>query len=53
MIGRLSNMFTTVKTSLYGYRALRIGCYLAIFLGLLLFWLYSGETEAAFVYNAF
>jgi len=32
---------------------LRYGCYLMMFLALLLFWLYFGDVEIAFVYTDF
>lgn len=53
MIKRLSNTITKTKELLFRHAVPRIVCYLAIAAALLLFWLFSGETEVSFVYNAF
>lgn len=53
MIGRLSNIITQIKETLYKSTPLRLLTYLAIIAALLLFWLYSDGEAVAFVYNEF
>ena len=49
----MSNIITEGKERVYRHTAARRLCYLAMLLCLLLFWLSLGDTEIAFVYNAF
>ena len=53
MTGRLSDIITGCKEWVWRRPAARYLWYLAVLLGLLLFWLFSPEGGIAFVYNAF
>ena len=53
MLRRLSSTITGIREALFERRVLRYMCYLLIALALLLFWLYFGEVEIAFVYTDF
>ena len=53
MIARLSNTITAIKEYVYRHTVLRYVFYLAVALGLLLFWLYAAQTEIGFIYSAF
>ena len=50
---RLSSFITSIREAVFGIRILRYAWYLMIILALVLFWLYFGDVEIAFVYTDF
>ena len=50
---RLSSFITGIRETMFGRRVLRYAWYLLILLALVMFWLYFGDVEIAFVYTDF
>lgn len=53
LINRLSHIITNSKKFIFSGTALRLGFYLLMILGLLIFYMNAQQTEISFVYSAF